>query len=183
MIISIIGYAKSGKTSFAECVVHEAASRAIRVAAIKTGRSSHDGADHPPPGNLAERDSERLRSAGAELSIFWSERGCEVTGDPDTAYSTPLPDRGTFYRSWRSFLPGEVRRALEETSLLIIEGRPVAGAAVVQMRKRSVPKAEALKYAIETGHTIIVDPRDFSRHIAALFSSLVHTERLNAGTT
>ncbi len=184
MIISIVGYAKSGKTSFAERLVREAASRALRVAAIKTGRSSHGGAEHASTGVLAYRDSERLHGAGAELTLFWSEQGCAVTGGALGAFHpTPLPDRDTFYRSWRSLLPLEVRRVLEETSLVVIEGRPVSGAEVVQMRKRSAPEAEALKYPISAGHTVVTDPHDFPRLIAALLSPLVHKEHLNAGTT
>lgn len=183
MIVSIVGYAKSGKTAFAEHLIREAASRAIPVAAIKTGRCSHDGAEHPHRGGLAGRDSDRLRSAGAALSLFWSEQGWEVIGTLDAVYPTPLPDRDTFYRCWRSLLPVAVRRILDDTPLLIIEGRPVAGAEVVQMRKRSVPEAEALKYAIAPNHRIVAGPRDFSRPIAALLSSLRHGECLNAGTT
>ena len=182
MIISIVGYAKSGKTSFAEYVIREATSRGVHVAALKTGRVSHDGVDHRSASSFTARDSERLREAGAEVSVFWSRRGIEIIGALNETYPTPLPDRSTFYRSWQSCLPHAVRSILEERSLLVIEGRPVLGAAVAQMRKQSAPEEDALKYPVTPTHSIVADSESFSSVAAFLLAPLERGGYVDAGT-
>ena len=181
MIISIVGYAKSGKTSFAEYIIREAASLSVAVAVLKTGRAAHHS-DAPPFHHVASPDSERLRIAGATVSLFWSERGIEVAGAPTDTYPTALPDRNTFYSFWHSLLPDALRRLVDETPLVVIEGRPVKGSAIVQMRKQSIGGAKALKYPVASGHTIVTDRHSFSDAAASLLVPFTAKERLDVGT-
>ncbi len=65
VIVSILGWSGSGKTSFVEAAIAECRRRGISAAAIK---KSHNVPDLPPD----SKDSSRFRRAGAEPSIYLS---------------------------------------------------------------------------------------------------------------
>ena len=144
MIISVLGYAKSGKTTLITRLVRHACAAGARVGVVKSGRAhGHGGAmngETAPGVARAPRlpDSQRAIAAGAWVSLFWSEEGVVVhtDGGESVRYAVPvLPPRARFFHAWREIVPPEARRRLAVCDLLLFEGRMVAGARVVQVRR------------------------------------------------
>jgi len=75
IIISILGWSGSGKTTFIESAIQECAKRGIFAAAVK--KSKHK-ADLPPD----TKDSARFRAAGASPSIYLSESEMVILAAP-----------------------------------------------------------------------------------------------------
>lgn len=169
MTIAIVGYAKTGKTAFAEALVRAAVARGMRAAAIKTGREGHGSS--PGQQNTATPsvvpDSARFARAGARPSIFWSPSGMVVSGSDGSERSVldlRLPDRDTFAERWVELLPAPLRRDVAAADLIVIEGRPVAEARIVQMRP--IAGRAGLKYPLRPGHIVVAGPKHFDEIIA-----------------
>lgn len=75
VIVSILGWSGTGKTTFIEAVLRECARRGIAAAAVKKSRHA---ADIPPE----SKDSARFRSAGASPSIYLSETEMVILAAP-----------------------------------------------------------------------------------------------------
>lgn len=75
IIVSLLGWSGSGKTTFIESAIQECASRGIFAAAVKKSRHS---ADLPPD----TKDSARFRAAGASPSIYVSESEMVILAAP-----------------------------------------------------------------------------------------------------
>lgn len=109
LIVSIIGWSGSGKTSFIEAAIGECRRRGIAVAAVK--KSRHE-ADILPDA----KDSERFRSAGASPSIYLGESEMVVLSSP------PAPADAV-----------ALTGLCPEASLIFCEGLAVGGAVIVLM--------------------------------------------------
>ena len=137
-LVSVLGYAKSGKTTFVETMVRALADRGEHITVVKTGgsghRSDHRGGVSPTPYSEFP-DSRRCAAAGAQLSLFWSPQGLveDCASGPRIVYPQALPERGDFFDGWLTLLPPDLRARIDCSSWVIIEGRPVMGAWVVQL--------------------------------------------------
>ncbi len=117
-IVSIVGYSNSGKTTVATALVAEARGRGLRTAAIKVG---HPG--HTPPDETQQlrKDTDRLTRAGADPTVFRTpQRWVLELTDLEDDRDGPLE------------LPRWLQEALKGVDLLVVEGRIVTGATVVQ---------------------------------------------------
>jgi len=133
MIVSIVGHSKTGKTAFALALVGAAGQLGFRVAAIKTG---HHPASPAGPGELP--DGTRLAYAGAHPVVFWGPEGAVRDGDTlEQLVSAPVPSREAFGRTWRELLPVQVVSEIEDADLLIVEGRRLPGAVLIQTHEDS----------------------------------------------
>lgn len=144
MVVSVVGYAKSGKTTWVLAFIEAAVAAGLRVALIKTGRR-HPPAHPPmpPPHPLHHRngdlpgalpDSVRARRAGADPTAFWHEEGLSVyRGNATYDSPVPLPPRAAFGAVWWSQLPTALQTDLKSADILIVEGRIVAHATVVHL--------------------------------------------------
>lgn len=133
MIVSVVGYGKSGKTTFVIALIRTAIAAGANVAVLKTGRrhGTHQSVETVP-------DSVRAAQAGADPAVFWWEGGVDADlADGHREYAIPLPRRESFGEAWQRLLPGEVHRALTATDLLIVEGRIIPGARVVHLATTS----------------------------------------------
>jgi hypothetical protein len=183
-VISIVGYAKSGKTTFICALLRAAVKTGLQVAVIKTGRAGHaeegghaeerghgerhghgdagPGADSDigPHRPAATPDSERFLQAGAATSVFWSERGI-LNGL--NLYPPPLPGRSEFHDRWYELLPPAVARELQRCDLLIIEGRLARGAETVHLVGPT-----GWKYPVQTDDLVVKSPEDTAAAITRL---------------
>lgn len=116
-IVSLFGFSNSGKTTVAQAIVAEARRRDMRAAAMKIGHATVDATE------AAHRDTDRIIAAGAEFAAYRS-RSAWLVQIPD---ATPPPDRDGSVR-----IPPWLSCCLQHTDLLVIEGRRVEGALVVQ---------------------------------------------------
>ena len=91
-IIAVSGLKRSGKTTVAEALVSEIASRGYRVGSVKTIQH------HPLSLDAAGSDTRRHAEAGAEFII--------ALLDHETAYFEPRSSRGSFRETARLFRPG-----------------------------------------------------------------------------
>ena len=112
--IAIVGYSNSGKSSVARAIVAEAARRGMAAAAIKVG---HHSAKSGP----AQHDSERLAAAGADPVAYRGPDGWNLQ------ISQPLEERDQPLH-----IPAWLTAALDGVDLLVVEGRQVNGAALIQ---------------------------------------------------
>ena len=112
--IAIVGYSNSGKSTVAAAIVSEATRRGMRAAAIKVGHASDN-----PHGPL--RDTDRLAAAGADPVVFRSPAGWQLQ------ISRAPEDRDQPLR-----FPAWLSAALADVDLLVVEGRRVSGAALIQ---------------------------------------------------
>lgn len=136
MIVSVVGYGKSGKTTFVLALIRAAIASGAKVAVLKTGRrhGTHRSLQAVP-------DSVRAAQAGADPAVFWWEGGIDAAlADRHREHAIPLPPRESFGKVWQDLLPGEIRGALTTADLLIVEGRIVPGARVVHLATTTRPK-------------------------------------------
>lgn len=112
--IAIVGYSNSGKSTTAAAIIAEATRRGMRVAAIKVGHAE-------TPDDTPMRDSDRFAAAGADPVVFRTPEGwtLEIRDDLE-ARTDPLR------------IPEWLTRAIAEVDLLVVEGRRVDGAPLVQ---------------------------------------------------
>ncbi|MFP4535346.1 MAG: molybdopterin-guanine dinucleotide biosynthesis protein B [Spirochaetaceae bacterium] len=161
IIVSIVGYGKSGKTAFAESLIRRVVAEGLTVAAIKTGRLSHGDRDRELLASAAPPrvpDSRRLSLAGADPVLLWTEEGISIEGKSREKLPPPLPDRETFAGRWQELLPKAVRRSILSRDLILLEGRPVPGAMTIQMRNM---ETGTVKYPSEERHLTLAGPEDF----------------------
>ncbi len=168
MIVSIVGYANSGKTTLAVALARAAVEQGYTVAAIKTG---HHGPDEARGDRRSKTmpDSSRLANAGAHPSLFWGPGGVIREGDAGVIADAPLPPRETFGASWQSLLPAAVAEGLVGTDLLIIEGRTVPEAQTVMMRDGEAGK---LKYPEYAARWIVATPAEHSKLVRTIIENL-----------
>jgi len=112
--ISIVGYSNSGKSTVACAIVAEAGRRGMAAAAIKVGH-------HSTKGGPAQHDSERLAAAGADPVVYRGPDGWNLQ------ISRPLEERDQPLH-----IPAWLTAALNGVDLLVVEGRRVHGAALIQ---------------------------------------------------
>lgn len=107
LIVSVIGWSGSGKTTFIEAAIGESARRGIAAAAVKKSRHA---ADLPPDA----KDSSRFRAAGALPSIYLSDTEMVVLSAPPAA------------------MDAETIAALcPDAAIIFCEGLAVPGAAIL----------------------------------------------------
>lgn len=115
-IVSLLGYSNSGKTMVAEAIVREALHRGLRCAAVKVG--------HPSTGerSAGPRDTDRMQSAGATVTAFRTPQGwtVEIHDPMEGDWSAPLE------------LPPWLTAMVHHMDVLVVEGRQLPGAVVVQ---------------------------------------------------
>jgi molybdopterin-guanine dinucleotide biosynthesis protein MobB len=164
VLVSIVGYAKSGKTTTAVELIAALVERGTRVAALKIG--------HQRPATIpgSATDSARLNQAGASLSIFWAGNLLEIEEDEQPTrrvqnVSSP-GDPHFFASSWKQQLPADLIVALECYDVLLIEGRRVAGALVLHLEKDG-----ECKYAVARGEVVVRTPEDLRRAIITVHHS------------
>lgn len=104
VIVSILGWSGTGKTTFIEAAIAECSRRGIPVAAIKKSRHA---ADLPPDG----KDSSRFHLAGANPSIYLSGSEMLLLG------TTPAPMDA-----------GAIAALCPQASIIFCEGLVVEGA-------------------------------------------------------
>lgn len=184
MVISILGFAKSGKTSLAEELIRTAVARGVSVAAIKAGRRHRsaetasespaagppDGREAPPRARVAPPDSRRFLEAGAEPVLFWTAEGITVEWGAERQVDTmriPLPGREEFGAEWRRLVPAPLREELLRRNCVLIEGRWVPGALVVQML-RSGPGVPEFKYAPVPGQLTVTSPKEIPTSVETI---------------
>lgn len=112
--IAIVGYSNSGKSTVARAIVAEAVRRGMTAAAIKVGH-------HSGSGSSAQHDSERLAASGADPVVYRSLDGWNLQ------ISQPLEGRDQPLH-----IPAWLTAALHGVDLLVVEGRQVNGAALIQ---------------------------------------------------
>ncbi|MDA3948890.1 MAG: molybdopterin-guanine dinucleotide biosynthesis protein MobB [Spirochaeta sp.] len=154
-LVSVVGYAKSGKTTFICSLLGAAVTLGMRVAVIKTGRAGAHS--HRPD---ITPDSVRFSQAGAAVSVFWSEQGVLVGTEQ---YPPPLPGRNVFHDRWYDFLPPTVAQELQACDLIIIEGRLARGAQAVHLVGR-----DGRKYPVQTDDLVVESPKDTAAAITRL---------------
>ena len=120
IILSIIGWSGTGKTTFIEAAIRDCACRGISAAAIKKSRHV---ADLP----LDTKDSARFRAAGASPSIYLNESEMVVL----TAPPAPMD-------------AGAAITLCPQASIIFCEGLDVPGAALVLVAGEEMAE-EALK--------------------------------------
>ncbi len=142
--------------------MREAVKRGFGVGAIKTGRVSGHGRTIEP---VRATDSRRLLEAGASPVLFWSERGIrdETSG---SAVSIPLPARDDFCRRWSTYLSVGMRAAFETCDLVVVEGRPIEGALIVQMER--IGAHTARKYPTLDTNYVIRSPDEIDQAVSSL---------------
>ncbi|MFP4408028.1 MAG: molybdopterin-guanine dinucleotide biosynthesis protein B [Spirochaetaceae bacterium] len=161
IIVSIVGYGKSGKTAFAESLIRRVVAEGLTVAAIKTGRLSHGDRDRELLARAAQPavpDSRRLSLAGADPVLLWTEEGIAIEGERDRKSPTPLPGREEFAKGWQEALPRALLEGILSRDLILLEGRPVPGAMTIQMRNM---ETGTVKYPLEKQHRVLAGPEDF----------------------
>ncbi|MFP4425629.1 MAG: molybdopterin-guanine dinucleotide biosynthesis protein MobB [Spirochaetaceae bacterium] len=160
IIVSIVGYGKSGKTAFAESLIRRVVAEGLTVAAIKTGRLSHGDRDRElfRAAQPTVPDSRRLSLAGADPVLLWTEEGIAIEGERDRKSPTPLPGREEFAKGWQEALPRALLEGILSRDLILLEGRPVPGAMTIQMRNM---ETGAVKYPSEERHLTLAGPEDF----------------------
>ena len=165
MIVSIVGYAKSGKTTLAVALTRAAAVRGLRVAAIKTG--------HHAVGQALETDGQRLAAAGARPVIYWGpDRAVRDDAGARLVAAVPLPSRAEFGRVWQDALPAATVAALRSADVLIVEGRIVPGALTVQMRRGGGPDGDRLKYPELCADWTLRGPWDHERVVGEIIDRM-----------
>lgn len=191
MTVSVVGYAKSGKTTLAVALTRAAVAQGFRVAAIKTGQHAPDaphgsgrgGADGGvAEGGKAERggaegsgadsatpDSRRLAEAGARPALYWGPEGAVSEDALGVAAEAPLPSREAFGPTWKSLLRAPVVRDLVRADLLIIEGRLAPGAHTVMIRRGG---SGGLKYPAREAQWIISAAVEHDRVIDDIMETL-----------
>lgn len=112
--VSIVGFSNSGKTTVASALIAEAVRQGMRVAAVKVGHPSRSGGERL-------RDTDRLSGAGADPVAFRTPQG----------WSMEVDDAGQDHDASLE-LPPWLLPALEGVDLLVVEGRHVRGAYLVQ---------------------------------------------------
>jgi hypothetical protein len=181
-LVSVLGYAKSGKTAFVETVVRALVDRGERVAMLKTGRTGHPpggGTDGSRRSSSTVPDSRRCATAGAQLSLFWSPQGLVEDGEsgPRLVNNQPLPPRNDFTDRWLALLPRDLRARIERSSWVFIEGRPVTGAWVVQLATTG-----ELKYPVLPTDYLVTSFEDIPPTVSALIEHRMHTLPAQGGT-
>ncbi|MFA5851125.1 MAG: molybdopterin-guanine dinucleotide biosynthesis protein MobB [Spirochaetales bacterium] len=146
IIISIIGWSGSGKTTFIESAIAECAHRGIQAAAVKKSRHA---ADLPPEA----KDSSRFRSAGANPSIYLSESEMVILAVPP-----PRMDAET------------VVALCPQASIIFCEGLDVPGAVLVLVAGAETTE-KALKRPIASADILVA--RDQSMIHAAVLKNVV----------
>ncbi|HKK49717.1 MAG TPA: hypothetical protein VJ932_11515 [Alkalispirochaeta sp.] len=174
MLVSVVGYAKSGKTTWVLAFIQAAVAAGLRVALIKTGRR-HPPAHLPrhPPHRTHQRDSDlpgelpdsiRARNAGADPTAFWCDEGLSASsGNAQYDFPIPLPPRKTFGTVWWSLLPAALQLHLESADIIIVEGRIVAHATVVHLAT-----TDTRKYAPKDSDVVVRSFDEIPRTAAAL---------------
>lgn len=123
----MLGFSNSGKTTVATAIVAEARRRKRKVAVIKVGRRHQDA----PVGNAATADAsvagslpdtEQYAAAGADPVVFRTPRGWSMESVDPLEDGRDVPLR----------LPAWLQDALVSVDVLVIEGRRIPGAVVVQ---------------------------------------------------
>ncbi|TVQ40862.1 MAG: hypothetical protein EA384_01825 [Spirochaetaceae bacterium] len=118
--IAIVGFSNSGKTTVGAAIVAEACRRGLKAAVIKVGHptATAQPASSPQP---PMRDSDRLAAAGADPAVFRTPAGWQLQ------LAQPLEDRDQPLH-----IPAWLNLALAGVDLLVVEGRRVEGAPLVQ---------------------------------------------------
>lgn len=114
-------------------------------------------------------DSRRLAAAGAKPVILWTGAGAEEEETPRQITSEPLPSRERFGEVWERLLPAELLRGLHSRDLLLLEGRLLPGALVVQMRQQG---SGAVKYAITGDELLLRGEEEFGDAIETILERL-----------
>ncbi|MFW5827886.1 MAG: molybdopterin-guanine dinucleotide biosynthesis protein B [Alkalispirochaeta sp.] len=164
MVVSVVGYAKSGKTTWVLELIRRAVAAGMQVALIKTGRRHHPR--HNASAHLPEAlpDSIRARRAGADPAVFWWEEGLNVTtGDEQQDFAVPLPSKDTFGTAWWSQLPPALHSRLMAVDIIVVEGRIVPQATVVHLATTDEPK-----YVPEDSDIVVRSFEEIPRTTAAL---------------
>ncbi|TVR68405.1 MAG: hypothetical protein EA427_10875 [Spirochaetaceae bacterium] len=115
--ISLVGYSDSGKTTVASAIIAEATRRGLRTAAVKVGHPAAEGGPEGAAGRKT-RDTDRLLQAGADPVAFRTPGGWQVQVHDPAPQSMEIP-------RW-------LQAMMEDVDLLVVEGRRIAGAFVVQ---------------------------------------------------
>jgi molybdopterin-guanine dinucleotide biosynthesis protein MobB len=107
IIVSILGWSGTGKTTFIEAAIGECARRGIAAAAVKKSRHSAD----LPSGT---KDSARFRAAGASPSIYLSESEMVILSAPPALLDA-----------------SSIAALCPEASIIFCEGLDVEGSSLV----------------------------------------------------
>lgn len=131
--VAIVGYSNSGKSTVIRALLAEAKQRGLRAAVIKVGHRSRTHAaevnapaaggkttDSDGPGSQL-RDSESFAAEGADPVVFRTSDGWTAQlYDPLEPRTEPLR------------IPPWLKTAMQSVDLLLVEGRRVDGAVLVQ---------------------------------------------------
>ncbi len=141
VIVSIVGWSGTGKTTFIEKAIEECARRAIPVAAFKKSRHP---ADLAPDG----KDSTRFHAAGADPSVYLSGTEMLLLGSPppsmDASTLKTLSPRATIIFCEGLEVPGAIRVLVsgEETEEKALK-RPLGDVDVLVARSAALRAAAA----------------------------------------
>lgn len=180
IIVSLLGYGKSGKTTLAEMLLRAVVEARFAAAAIKTGRIGHSAEVAGTPAHnravsgaadsqqvTGAPDSRRLLLAGADPVLLWTEEGVRIEGESAPALLCPLPEKGLFFRRWAELLPSALREQLLSRDLLLIEGRLVQKAEIIQIKQ---PETGAVKYPVEEKQILLGGPEEFGEAVERILS-------------
>ncbi len=120
LIVSVLGWSNSGKTTFIEAAIAECTKRGISTSALK---KSHNAASLPSD----SKDSSRFRLAGAEPSIYLSGNEIVTLGK-----APPRIDRNA------------ITALCPDASIIFCEGLDIEGALLV-MTAGDITEEAALK--------------------------------------
>lgn len=130
IIVSVLGWSNTGKTTFIEAAIRECARRGLPAAAIKKSRHA---ADLPPDA----KDSSRFRAAGASPSVYLNESEMVLLSAPPPA------------------LDAETIAALcPQAAIIFCEGLEAPGAILVLMAGESGSE-EALKRPLASADILV----------------------------
>lgn len=142
LIISIIGWSGSGKTTFIESAIQECARRGILAATVK--KSKHK-ANLPPD----TKDSARFRAAGASPSIYLGESEMVILATPP-----PRMDAEALI----ALCPG--------ASIIFCEGLDVPGAVLVLLAGAETAE-KALKRPLVSANVLVARDQAMIRAAAS----------------
>ncbi|MFP4330802.1 MAG: molybdopterin-guanine dinucleotide biosynthesis protein MobB [Alkalispirochaetaceae bacterium] len=161
-MVSVLGYAKSGKTTLLEQLCVRAVDRDLSVAFLKGGRLSHGG-------ESKEGDTLRLARLGAQPSLLWSAEGLFLQRSRlEQLSEAPLPSPQEFAETWEAAVGGETRELLTSRDLLLLEGRVPAGARRVHMVRLA---DGALKVPPAPGEIVVSGPEEISRIVEVILAA------------
>lgn len=147
IVVSVLGYAKTGKTLVSEALISGARRRGLGAIYLKCGRLHSSHREDELAHGTGIPDTLRAAQAGAVHCLLWTPEGLRLD-EREHPEMPGLPPRSMPAPDWDRVWQETLARALgtdwrELAGLLVVEGRPVSHATVIQITRGDEAKYPA----------------------------------------